>query len=288
MGIFPAEGVWLEASPAPGPLPVALFSHGHQGYAENSSFLMEHLASHGWLVLAPDHTGNTTFDPPDRSTEIYFQRPADLSAVLDHMAGLEASDPLAGLQGEPIVALGHSFGGYTVFALAGAAFDVEALSAACAAGTGPSPFCSTWSPDLASLFEAGFYDPRVSAFLPAAAGDSNLFGGGQGAAEVQGPVLMMTGDLDSSTPTDGEAWWAALSGGEHRRLQISGAGHQSFTDYAGLLGDAGLEGLIDEQRGWDIVNAYTLAWLRLAAGDTSVAPVLDGELTLDQAAQILR
>ena len=46
-GFFPATDVYSDATIAGGPFPVAVFSHGHQGYAENSGFLMEHLASHG-------------------------------------------------------------------------------------------------------------------------------------------------------------------------------------------------------------------------------------------------
>ena len=77
LDVFEDADVWIGASHAPGPWPLALFSHGHQGYAENSSFLMAHLASHGWVVAAPDHTGNTTFDGASRTSAIYLQRPRD-------------------------------------------------------------------------------------------------------------------------------------------------------------------------------------------------------------------
>ena len=91
-GAVPAgAGVFEEAPIATGSFPLAVFSHGHQGYAENSSFLMEHLATHGWIVAAPDHTGNTTLDGGDRVTAIYYQRPADISAVNDFMDGLDDS-----------------------------------------------------------------------------------------------------------------------------------------------------------------------------------------------------
>ncbi len=38
-----------------GPFPVVLFSHGYGGYPEQSSFLTDHLASWGFVVVAPDH-----------------------------------------------------------------------------------------------------------------------------------------------------------------------------------------------------------------------------------------
>ena len=123
-GLFEAPGALGNVEPAPGTHPVAVFSHGHQGYAEASSRQMVHLASHGWAVLAPDHTGNTTFDSPDRETAIYWRRPRDVSAVLDWA---EAGDLGFAVDVAAVVALGHSFGGYTVLALAGAEYDLAAL-----------------------------------------------------------------------------------------------------------------------------------------------------------------
>jgi pimeloyl-ACP methyl ester carboxylesterase len=38
-----------------GPFPLVLFSHGYGGYPEQSSFLTDHLASWGFVVVAPDH-----------------------------------------------------------------------------------------------------------------------------------------------------------------------------------------------------------------------------------------
>src|SRR5665213_2562374 len=40
---------------ARGPFPVVLFSHGFGGYPEQSSFLTDHLATWGLVVVAPDH-----------------------------------------------------------------------------------------------------------------------------------------------------------------------------------------------------------------------------------------
>jgi len=40
---------------ARGPFPVVLFSHGYGGYPEQSSFLTDHLATWGFVVVAPDH-----------------------------------------------------------------------------------------------------------------------------------------------------------------------------------------------------------------------------------------
>src|SRR5215475_12150407 len=44
----------------PGSYPLALYSHTSGGHRRQASFLCTHLASHGYLVAAADHTGNTT------------------------------------------------------------------------------------------------------------------------------------------------------------------------------------------------------------------------------------
>jgi predicted dienelactone hydrolase len=275
--VIPAPDVWEDASVAPGPFPLAVFSHGHQGYAENSSFLTEHLASHGWVVAAPDHTGNTSLDGADRTTAIYAQRPRDLSAVLDHLEG--RTDPLgaalARADGLQAVAIGHSFGGYTVFAAIGAAYDDAAL--ACPDPT--TAFCSAMTPEAAADFRAGFADPRFTRAIAMAAGDADLFG--PGAAAVTAPVFLQGGSLDPGG--DSQPYWDAIGADpRHLRLVLTGAGHQSFTDYAGILED--FDGLLDPAEGFRLIEVYALAWASAAMGDDRGASILDGSVPVGSAA----
>jgi len=272
-GIFDAPGVWADATVAEGTFPLMIFSHGHQGYAEVSGFLVSHFASRGWVVVAPEHTGNTSFDSATRETEIYFQRPLDVSATLDHFEDLPADDPLAGHVTSPVIGMGHSFGGYTLFALGGAEYDVDHLAAACSSGTGPDEFCSTWMPDYEPVFGGGFLDPRFDAHIAMAPGDYGLYGAGLG--EVQRPVLHLSGGLDPRTP-DSDAIFAALRGEDDLRVHITSGGHQTFTDYSGILED--FEGLIDAEEGFRIVKIYATAFADGFLGDEIGAPVLSGEL----------
>ncbi|MDP2307808.1 MAG: alpha/beta hydrolase [Pseudomonadota bacterium] len=264
-GALTAEGVWQDAPVADGPFPLAVFSHGHQAYAEASGFLMEHLASHGWVVAAPDHTGNTTFDGSDRATEIYAQRPRDLSAVLDWMG--TSAYPLT----ETRVVMGHSFGGYTVLATIGATFASAALDC-------PDPttgFCSTMTPALRTVFEGGLADTRFGAALLMAPGDFRLFeSAGIGAITL--PTMLMTGTEDQPPGSEVDEIWAALRdapGDSARRVTLDGAGHQSFTDFADTMEDV----TMSAEASTRIVDVYALAWARRADGDADVAPVLDGE-----------
>ncbi len=294
-GTITSEVARESAPPATGPFPLVVFSHGHQAFAEVSSFLMEHLASHGFVVVAPDHTNNTTFDGSDRSTTIYLQRPFDLTAVVDAVeaggAGdLDTGSLLPSTTGD-VVAMGHSFGGYTVFASAGTAYDVEGIDAACIAGEGGS-VCTDWSNDWSQRFAAGAADERLVGILPMAPGDYWLFDGGLAGLAV--PALLMTGAEDPERDADGASYWAALSppvaevnaacgGCDHGWVDVATAGHNAFTDFSGSLDDGGT---IDPATGWNIVNAYALAFAASVTGDDRYAPLLDGSTTVHELATL--
>ena len=281
-GLVESTVAWQDAElAAGGPFPAHVYSHGHQGYAEASGFWMEHLASHGFVVAAPDHTGNTTFDGSERLTEIYFLRAEDLGATIDTLAA--PTGDLAFLSGavdlEGLTASGHSFGGYTLHALAGATFDPD-LIAQCLDGTDTSSYCSTMDDAAAARLAAGLTDPRITAFVSMAPGDFRLFGA-SGLAAVDRPILHMTGDLDPQTGSVAEDIWGALAGGPHRRVDIAGGGHQTFTDFSGVLET--FDGLIEAERGFRIVDAYGLGWIHHQRGSLDATALFDGSLEVDAA-----
>lgn len=279
-GFVPAEGVLGGVEPTPGPLPLAVFSHGHQAYAEAASFLAAHLASHGWLVLAPDHTGNTTWDPADRPTEIYWQRPLDVSAVLDEaLAGLVA--PVAP---DRVIAIGHSFGGYTIHADGGARYDIDTLAPACFDGTDSSAFCSTMTEDQADVFRAGLGDPRFRALIAMAPGDWRLYG--DGLADIDVPELLMTGGEDGSVGSDGDPIWSDLDGPDDLRVHLPTGGHNAFTDFSGALDPTAT---LDPEEGWRIVRTYALLFAERWTGgalDDDAEALLAGETTLSDEAEV--
>ena len=51
-----------DAAARQGPFPLVAFSHGYGGHRRQSTFLCTHLASHGYVVAAPEHVGNTVLD----------------------------------------------------------------------------------------------------------------------------------------------------------------------------------------------------------------------------------
>lgn len=282
-GLFAAPDVWENATAASGPYPVMVYSHGHQGYAEASGRLMAHFASHGWLVAAPDHTNNTTWDGSNRDTEIYYQRPLDISATLDHLTDLPSSDPLAGGETNQAIAIGHSFGGYTTYALAGAEYAMDILGPACDDGTGPGAFCSTMNETKKTYFRTGFYDDRLLGIVAMASGDYDLFQA-DGLDALKIPVMHMTGELDPAASSTNELYWNDLSGKGHHRVHILGGGHQTFTDFSGILEQ--LEGLIDAEEGDKIVRVYALAFAQEFLGLGDRQEILGGIKPVSDSAQI--
>lgn len=114
----------FEVAPAPDrdtPWPTVLFSHCHTCTRFSSYSLAERLASHGFLVAAVDHAGNTLFDqlagdplPVDGAT--LELRAADMQRLLDELLDPSGSLPseFIGLADPDRVGVfGHSFGSVT-------------------------------------------------------------------------------------------------------------------------------------------------------------------------------
>ena len=275
LGLLEDELAILDASLAPSPYgekyPVHVHSHGHQGFAGSTNFLMRHFASHGWVVAAPDHSGNTLVDNIDpRPPWMYTARPADISASLDFLDALPENDPLKGLLAtDTVVMSGHSFGGYTTFVSAGAAFDQAKVQDLCA-----EPPCSD---KIMAAFAQGVHDSRVVAAIPMAAGNRDMFGE-DGYQAIACPVLYMTGSVDH--PELNEAVWSGLEGTDALRLEVIGGCHQLFG--LGACHD------ISDVEGFAIVQGYALAFARQhILSDTAVTGLLSGVETLSDKAMLL-
>ena len=135
-----------------GPRPLVLLSPGFAIGSGAYAWLAEHLASHGFVVIALEH--REALDP-DGLWRATVDRPRDVAAML---AALDASPPerLAGLIDLASVAvIGHSYGGYTALGVperGSTRPEFEAICDAAAVSGDPVTFlCDALRPHLADM-----------------------------------------------------------------------------------------------------------------------------------------
>lgn len=110
-----------DADVVPRRFPWIVFSHGTCGRARESSYLTMTLASRGFIVVAPAHTGNTADDPDCAANfgDSVGNRVPDVRFIVDSMLA-ESTTPTSRfadrLSPDAIGMMGLSFGGYTTLA----------------------------------------------------------------------------------------------------------------------------------------------------------------------------
>jgi predicted dienelactone hydrolase len=199
-------GVLAGPEAARGSFPLVVFSHGNGGVRFQSWFLLQALASHGFVVAAPDHAGNTALDAIAGTSDpigvAAANRPRDVSFVIDQMLARDrdAADPLHGRIDERDIAVaGHSFGGFTALATAAGFVDYRA-------------------------------DPRVDAIVPIAPATFGF--SDEQLTSIDLPTLLMGGTSDTVVPIEPGIVraWDLISGRPEYRVDLVAAGHNSFTN----------------------------------------------------------
>jgi predicted dienelactone hydrolase len=248
-----------------GARPVLAYSHGSGGLRYQSLFLTELLASHGYIVIAPDHTDNTTFDEDeDAYGRVALRRPQDLADAYDVLADDER---LAGCidRADGYAVAGHSFGGWTAAAAAGAVIDPVAIAAVC--GTSRGWLCQILDEiDTAELLDLS--DPRIWASVAMAPSSPYTFGD-EGAGMHDTPSFILGGDDDTLTPweTDQVPLYEALTARPRALAQVVGASHYTFSEACLLFPtDEYCRGDIDLTEAHTLISAMTLAFLERIRG----------------------
>ncbi|MSQ84906.1 MAG: hypothetical protein EXR77_18875 [Myxococcales bacterium] len=283
MDFWPSKVAVVDAKAAPPTVaagyPVLVYSHGYSGFGGSSPWLAEHFASHGWVVIAPDHTGNMLPDnDAPKPTALWWWRARDVTAAIDFVGTLADK---AGLAGKPlldkVILGGHSFGGYTTLCLLGAKFDIAVVAAACKEGKGLGGACSEH--DI-QQYAAGLGDKRVvgGMLLQSGEGNSKWFGT-LGMAAIAVPVFLITGDADGGHlgPNQWKTLQPIASIANSLWVDVKKGCHQ-------LLG-LGKCGEVDEAEGLKITRTYTLAfarrWLLGDMGQVTI-DVLSGALKVSE------
>ncbi|MBI1784060.1 dienelactone hydrolase family protein [Candidatus Sumerlaeota bacterium] len=108
-----------------GKFPLIVFSHGNGGIRSQNAFWCDHLASHGYVVMSCDHTGNCAATVVDGKVIPYnvsrmmasaTERPKDVSFLIDRMAKMNSGTDSRftnRIDMNKIGVAGHSYGGFT-------------------------------------------------------------------------------------------------------------------------------------------------------------------------------
>ena len=211
-----------------GPLAFLVFSHGFGGINTQSTQLMEALASHGFIIASPAHTGNTALDLSDDMPA--EKRVPDISFVIDTMfeRSNTPGDAFEGRIDESEVGvLGHSYGGQTSMGMV-----------AGWAGAGP--------------------DPRVKAIGVIAGGVGEGDFSDEALASVTAPTLLLVGTLDPGALENHNYAFTRMPNAEALfKVEITGANHTHFANVCDI-GNYLIDDLGIEQDAWPGLGAQAL------------------------------
>ncbi len=194
-------------------IPIIMISHGLAANRANFAYLGEHLASHGFLAVLPQHPGSDTdqlqawlsgqVSDGFQVTE-FIDRPLDIHFILNELEARNASEFNGQLNLQKVGVAGHSFGAYTALAVAGAKIDFNNLRKECT-----HQFNSI---NLAQIFQCralelpeqtyNFRDERVKAIVVMNPVNSSIFGQ-QSLSKISIPVFWKTSGKDTVAPV---AW----------------------------------------------------------------------------------
>jgi predicted dienelactone hydrolase len=204
----------LEPTPK---FPLIVYSHGQPGSRMQAHYLLEHLASQGFVVAALDHTNSTQADVTQESYATgLVDRPLDIL-----FAATEIPKQFPSSDANNIGLLGYSYGGYSSLNAAGIGLDSANLAAYCKRtnNEGPCFLQSFFTPlEAARGAKVVKADPRIKAvFVMAPYGIPWL--SPQAFADMRVPLFVGGGSADTVATYNRDALEAfKLSGSKNKYL----------------------------------------------------------------------
>lgn len=245
--VFVSAAAVDNAPAAAGEHPLVVLSHGFGGNWSNQTWLASALAHKGYIVAAVNHPGTTSGDRRPEAAAPLWQRPADLSRAID--AVMAQPEQFGRVAKQRVAVVGHSLGGWTALAIAGARFDPERFAEDCSVHPqlGSCTVYQQINPARTSASKArlaaDLSDKRVTAIVSLDLGLSRGFTDDSLAA-IAVPILVIAAGAPSAEMP------AALESGDlakrlprtsTRYVEISDASHFSFMSVCKPGGQALIE-----------------------------------------------
>jgi predicted dienelactone hydrolase len=241
------------------PAPIIIVSHGFGDLKESFTFLAEHLASYGFIVILPEHVGtdlayrkqylsgllNTLLSPVE-----FVNRPQEISFLIDRLEELttESLEWAAIADLDRIGVVGDSLGASTALALGGAEINYPRLLENCSQDN--------------IIFNVALYlecrarflppqnynlrDPRIKAVVAAHAVGGGLYGP-EGFAQIDVPIMLVSGsnDIVSTVVTEQIHPFVWLQSEDKYLAMLAGGTH--FSSKPGRDGAGGIFALLAGQ-----------------------------------------
>jgi dienelactone hydrolase len=109
-------GIWFPTDKEGAPYPLVIYSHGYMSQYKEGEYILEFLASHGYVAVSVDFPLSTGSAPGGAVISDVVNQPGDISFLIDQMLARskQADNLLYGrVDGERIAAIGLSLGGLT-------------------------------------------------------------------------------------------------------------------------------------------------------------------------------
>jgi predicted dienelactone hydrolase len=118
-----------------GSFPLLIYSHGQPGSRMQAAYLLEHLASQGFVVAGIDHQDATYADVAQQSYATgLIDRPLDILAAIG-----AASKAVSSADPTNVGLIGYSYGGYSSLSAAGIGLDSANLRSYCQRSNNEGP-----------------------------------------------------------------------------------------------------------------------------------------------------
>jgi predicted dienelactone hydrolase len=254
--------------------PLVVFSHGKGGIRNQSNFYTVTLASHGYVVIAPDHVGDTVVEllrevkdegtiQADSTVEALVYRPEDVMAILDLYDGVIGDDIAAIVDSEHVGVTGHSFGALTSFLVASRDYRVDAVVAQ--------------TPTSQEVIDLQSQTPM---------------------AELAKPALIQSATLDDTLPEDTNArplyetlqnhkGWLSLTRGGHFTysdlciLDVEAISAAVNLDVSNVLDDGCGQGALETNLAFPMINATAIGFFNQQLRGSSGSAAFLTQTTID-------